>query len=240
MKYDLVIPCAQKDYVKLSYCIDACKRFLNPQPENIYVVAKDLVRLPGVNFVQESLIFPFKYNDIDYRRPQWIYQQMVKLCQDFTVNDNYFCVDADVMFTKPLDLFEGDQYVFFLTVPQHHQPYFTFMEQVFGLTKQVDHSFIADFTMFNKQYCREIIPSAEGFLDQINACVSDECLVGEPEIYGNHLAKNHPGCYVTKQLKVLQDGKHLPALYDHTEIEYMLNFFGNRGEYDAIMLHSWS
>lgn len=240
MKYDLVIPCAQKDYIKLPYCIEQCRKFLNPIPDNVYVVAKDLIRLNGVNFVQENLIFPFKYNDINYRRPQWIYQQIIKLCQDFTVNDNYFCVDADVLFTKQVNLFDGQKYKFFLTVPQYHQPYFTFMEKVFGLSRQVDHTFIADFTMFNKKYCREIIPDVLTFLNTLNNYISDDCLLGEPEVYGNYLAKNYPDTYVMEQLKVLQDGKHLPALYSRVEIEFMLNVFGQVYDYDAIMLHSWS
>jgi hypothetical protein len=236
MKYDLIIPVAQKDYVKIPFCIERCKKFLNPQPENIYVVAKNLIKIEGVTFIQEESVFPFGPKDIKYRRPHWIYQQVIKLCQNFTKNDYYMCVDSDLFFNKPIDVFVDDKPVYYHTIAQHHEPYFNFMRLVFDLDKQVDHTFIADFTMFNKAVCKEIIPDVYKFLLTLNEVLHDGCLIGEPEIYGNYLAKKYPGSYKTGNLKVYMEGKFMPELYTSEEIRSKLD----GREEDLVILHSWT
>lgn len=238
MKYDLIIPCAEKDYVKLPICIEKCMENLRPAPENVYIICKFPLRLAGTEVIVEDSVFEFGAADIKYKRPHWIYQQIIKLCQDFTVNDYYFCVDADIFFLKPLELFKKDKPVFHLTLPQHHEPYFNFMKEVFDLEKQVDHSFIADFTMFNKKICREFIPDARWFLEVINQCVSDDCLVGEPEIYGNYLAKHYPGSYHINKLNALMSGRYMPCFYRSEEIRDKIDTAPE--DVDLIALHSWT
>lgn len=236
MRYDLVIPVAQKDYVKLPICIERCKQYLNPKPDNIYVVAKNVIKIRGVTFIQEESIFKFGPKDIKYRRPNWIYQQIVKLCQNFTKNSYYMCCDSDLFFNKPVDVFDGVKPVYYRTIDQHHEPYFNFMKKVFNLEKQVDHTFIADFTMFNKAVCKEIIPDPYRFLQICNENLSDDCLVGEPEIYGNYLAKKYPTSYIVKKLSVHMEGRFLPDLYTSEDIRSKLD----GREEDLVILHSWT
>lgn len=236
MKYDLIIPVAQKDYVKLPICIERCRQYLNPQPENIYVVAKNVIKLEGTQFVQEESVFKFGPRDIRYRRPNWIYQQVVKLCQNFTKNSYYMCCDADLFFNKPIDMFVADKPVYYRTIDQHHQPYFNFMKTVFDLEKQVDHTFIADFTIFNKAVCREIIPNPYSFLTILNEVLSEDCLIGEPEIYGNWIAKRYPNSFLVERASVHMEGKFLPELYTTDEIRDKIS---GRDE-DIIILHSWT
>ena len=40
-KYDLVILAHPKDYVKISFCLQACLKHLEPKPEEIYLVTPD-------------------------------------------------------------------------------------------------------------------------------------------------------------------------------------------------------
>ena len=76
--YDLVIMCHPKDELKLQYSLESCIKFLNPQPENIYVVSPTkLCEPPVINILDEDAI-AIKKEDIKFKRNNWIYQQFVK------------------------------------------------------------------------------------------------------------------------------------------------------------------
>jgi len=70
--YDVVIPVAKKDYVKLPYIINSFK-YLKPQPEGIYIISQDnTVKKIKSNydikyFIDEDIL-PLEYRDsIKYR-----------------------------------------------------------------------------------------------------------------------------------------------------------------------------
>lgn len=236
MKYDLVVPTATKDYLKILHSVPRMQQFLNPAPENIYIVAKHKINIG--TFIHEDEILPIKVSDIKYRRAPWIYQQVIKLCQDFTENDNYLCMDSDIFLNKSVSVFLEDKPVFFRTRPQCHQPYFTFMKKVFNLERVWPETFIADITFFKKSVCREIIPNIQDFVHKLNEVISDDCLLGEPEVYGNYIQKYYPGTYGFSDLKMLSIGRYLPDQWEQSDIEFELD---NLTEYfDALAMHSWT
>ena len=102
MNYDLVVLCHPKDYVKLEFCISSCLRFSNPKPDGIYIVSPDEIRSEDIIHIHDDDAINIKKEDIKYRRPNWIYQQLIKLCQDFTKNDHYLCVDSDLVFNRTI------------------------------------------------------------------------------------------------------------------------------------------
>ena len=259
--YDVLIPCAPKDYAKLPYCIKSLENLI-PAPQNIFVISKDQVRIKSnicfVEWIDEYEALPILISDINYRRPNWIYQQILKMTQEWTVNDFYLCVDSDLIINRPLELFEPpDQ--FGVNIPrflissqkQNHRPYFDFMEKVFNLTKQVDHSFISDITMFHKEILKRIIPEgltsrSEWLLAACNEYLSDDCLIGEPEIYGNWIYKNFREAYTTYPIQVAMYGKYLrnryisgPDLYTNKEIEAIIEKEKNSSN-DIVAVHSWT
>ena len=256
--YDVVIPCAPKDYVKLPYCIKSLENLI-PAPQNIYVVSQDEIKIKSnvciVRWSPDLWAMPSVIvSDINYRRPNWIYQQILKMTQDFTENDFYLCVDSDLIINRPLELFEPpDQ--FGVNIPrflissqkQNHKPYFNFMEKVFNLTKQVDYSFISDITMFHKEILKRIIPNGpESLLVACNTYLTDDCLIGEPEIYGNWIYKNFREAYTTHPIQVKMYGKYVynpyksgPDLYTNAEIEEIINKEKNNNV-DIISIHSWT
>lgn len=238
--YDVVIPCAKKDYVKIKYCVESLK-FLDPQPSSIFIVSESKINIKNTTWIDEKEAIQISINDISYRRPNWIYQQIIKLCQDFTL-DNYFCIDSDLVFKKPLKLYNeetGDPYFFISNHKQNHKPYFNFMKKVFDLEKQVDYSFISDITMFNRFYLREIIPSDNWLLEKCNEYLSEDCLIGEPEIYGNYLAKYYPFSFDLKDINVSMYGKYMPELYSDAEINSIINY-EKKIDSDLIAMHSWT
>lgn len=240
LNYDVVIPCAQKDYIKIPYCIDSLVN-LSPTPSGIYVVSKDKVRLSGVTWIDEKTAIPINSSDINYRRPNWIYQQILKMTQDFTIN-NYLCIDSDLIINKELKIFDkqGRPNYFISSQKQNHKPYFNFMDKVWNLKKLVDFSFISDITFFNKSILKEFIPSSEWLLEKCNKFLSEDCLIGEPEIYGNYITGTYGrNSYNTVDIKVAMYGKYMPDLYDSVEIEKIIDKEKNTSN-NIIAMHSWT
>ncbi len=238
--YDVVIPCAKKDYCKIKYCVDSLK-FLNPAPTTVFIVSPTKINIPNTTWIDEKNAINISVEDINYRRPNWIYQQILKLCQNFTL-DNYLCIDSDLVFKRKIDLFHeetGNPYFLISNHKQNHQPYFDFMKKVFGLEKYVDYSFISDITMFNRFYLKEFIKDESWLLEMCNMHLSEDCLIGEPEIYGNYLAKYYPFSFHTKDIKVSMYGKYMPELYSDPEINAIINY-EKKIDSDIISMHSWT
>ena len=246
MNYDVVIPCAPKDYLKVQYCVHSLVN-LKPMPFHIYIVSKDRLNIPGTRWINEKEAIPIRLEDIQYRRPNWIYQQILKMTQDFTESDEYLCVDSDIIINKPLDIYTPNRLkhgnynpnYFISNHWQHHKPYFDFMKIVWNLDKQVNFSFIADLTYFKKSILKELIPSSEWLLEECNKYLSDDCLIGEPEIYGNWLALHYPWWYNTVDIRVAMYGKYMPDLWTKAEIESTLAKEKNNNV-DIVSLHSWT
>jgi hypothetical protein len=107
--FDLFIPVAPKDEIKLSYVIEYANKHLKHKkifvcsPHNItnkitdsnitYINDKDVLDVPDRSFISF--------------RPNWIYQQFLKLFFNQSESEYYFALDADTIITKTLPLFEN-------------------------------------------------------------------------------------------------------------------------------------
>ena len=183
MNYDLIIPCHPKDYFKLKYCISSCVQFLNPKPQNIYIVS-------------------------------------------------------------PNELFDEDKPKFFISDrEQCHQPYFNFMKISHDLDRQVDHTFINDFMMFNKSVCHEIIGNDLSILAPLlafcNKNLSDDCLLSEFELYGNYVSKHHPDLYTKQNTKTKMFGRHENQPWHEDEIDQYVQHMKDT-DYDLFTMHTWT
>ena len=246
MKYDLVIPCHEKDFVKLKYCIQSCILFLNPEPEKIYVVSQRPFahNIENIVHVYDHHAIRTDINSINYHRKNWIYQQFIKLGQDFTDNDMYMCVDSDLFFNRPMNLFDEEKPKFFISDrEQHHQPYFNFMKKSHDLDKQVDHTFINDFMMFDRNICHEIIDNNFGNLAPLlsfcNRNLSDDCLLSEFELYGNFVTKHHPDRYSKQNTKTKMFGRYVNQPWAEQEISNCVSQMKDQ-DYDLFTIHSWT
>jgi len=240
MNYDLVVLCHPKDYVKLGFCINSCLEFFNPKPEGIYIVSPDRVESDSLIHVHDDEAIAIKKGDINYRRPNWIYQQFIKLCQDFTKNDHYLCVDSDLIFNRAINLFDEEKPKFFISDrDQKHDPYFHFMEKAYGLSRQVDFTFINDFMMLDKTICRKIVPDVNEFLDFCNDNVSDDCLLSEFELYGNYVTKHHPHVYNIQKTKTQLNGKMANRPWSKEEINNLVKINSEK-DIDLFTIHSWT
>jgi hypothetical protein len=248
MNYDLIIPCHPKDYFKLKYCISSCVEFLNPKPQNIYIVSPNEFSFTSpsipIHSIQDEFAIRTDINDINFQRKNWIYQQFIKLGQDFTKNDMYLCVDSDLFFNKPIELFDEDKPKFFISDrEQHHQPYFNFMKISHDLDRQVDHTFINDFMMFDRSVCHEIIGNDLSNLSPLlgfcNKNLSDDCLLSEFELYGNYVSKHYPDLYAKQNTKTKMFGRHVNQPWNESEIDQYVKYMKDT-DYDLFTMHTWT
>jgi hypothetical protein len=168
MDYEVVIPAAAKDYVKLPFLIESLG-YLNPKPQCVRIIcplSQQPPRLPypmkdkdngvfnrfSVNVHDELNILPglSPHAAVNFRRPPWIYQQFIKLFQDITDTRHYLVIDADLVINHHLDLLTGDKPKFFLGIDQNHEPYFRYSQDLFGFGREYNHSFISEIMMFDK------------------------------------------------------------------------------------------
>ena len=206
MIYDAIILSHPKDYNKISFCLDSLRN-LDPSPLHTYLVTPDAVSIDGLISISDKEAINVDIEQIHYKRPNWIYQQLIKLYQDFTANNIYMCIDSDVIFNRPIH-FTGKTF-FISDRAQHHEPYFNFMKSYFGITEWANHTFINDFMIFDKQLCRIMLPEINRFVEHLNTYLSDDrYLFSEFETYGNFVAHNFSGMYTFRLTKTKTLGKY--------------------------------
>jgi hypothetical protein len=240
MNYDLIIPCHPKDYVKLQYCLGACIKHLNPTPQNVYLITPDGLSAKNITGIKDDEAIGIQMSQINYRRPNWIFQMFVNLFQDFTENDLYMTVDSDVIFNREQKLFKDGKPIFFISDrDQHHIPYFDFMDKWSGLERQTDYTFINDYMMMDKRVCREMLPDINALLDFCNQNLSEDCLLADYEIYGNFVTWAYPEMYETSHTKTQMHGKYVHEPWTEAEIESAINHYSGK-DLDLFTIHSWT
>jgi hypothetical protein len=239
MKYDVTIKAHQKDYHKLEIVVDSLK-YLNPEPENIYILTQDgfypknTIFDDKIVFIKDDQVTPYIDRSKLTHRPNWNWINLVSILQDFTENDLYLDVQSDNFFTKPIDLFDeqGRPKIFQSTVnPGNnigHRPYFEFSEKVFDLDKVSDgYSYIIEFLMYDKKLLRQLFKkydSVDDMLEIIYQNVNDNSYPADQEIFGNLVEKHFPEkyCFVPNTpvyLSGVGDGMNVTQDYLRSYIE---------------------
>lgn len=235
MQYDLIIPLHEKDISKLTYCNQSIEEHFTIQPENKYVVCNVPIRYKDYIWIHDNDAIPINKHTINFNRQNWIYQQIIKLCQDFTKNSTYLVTDADVIFNRKLDI----KNAFYISDNnQAHQPYFEFLKH-FNIYKQTDYTFINDFMLFEKEICREITDNVKKFFNKLNPILSKDCYLSEYEMYGNYMLQNYPNKYEIIFQKSQCNGKFYPDVWQDFEIETLIQNNKNK-DIDLFTIHSWT
>jgi hypothetical protein len=150
------------------------------------------------------------------------------------------CIDSDLIFNRPIDVFAGGKPNFFISDrDQHHIPYFSLMEIYFGFSRQVNHTYINDFMLFDKNVCREMLPDLKTFVNDLNEIlVNEEYLFSEFETYGNYVAKTHPQMYNHTHTKTKTHGQY--KQWSHEEIRAVINMYEGATDVDLFTIHTWT
>jgi len=246
--YDILIPVAEKDFVKLRFVWESIINNLSGF-DKIYCISNIKMpislRLPSVEYYTDADIIDFDYmrftGNIKGHEGAYM-QQYIKLFQKIT-SDDYLEVDADVFFNRKVDIIENGKPTFLFGRDQHHLPYFDFMEKIFDLGRIYPHSFINDTMYFKRSIINHFLSlfelDARGFFEimlseanRYNQCSG----CSEFELYGNYVTKYFKDSYNYRYLKTYLGGKY--GYWNEDEIRQYINYFKGQ-DYDLISMHSW-
>ena len=90
-------------------------------------------------------------------RPNWTYQQFLKLFFRHSESEYYFALDSDTIVIKDLPLFENEHPIWYYGWRQNHFPYFLFNKNFFNLNKSLSHTGIGDLGLFNKNIIQSFL-----------------------------------------------------------------------------------
>lgn len=161
MKYDVVIPCGTRDVHRVSLCVESIK-FLNPQPERIYIVTPNRDDASGlksdipIQVVTDDEVFRFNRKG---PTPNWIFQQFIKLFQGVTKNDLYLAVDSDLVFVKPFDVFgyNGKKIFWRYSFANEPDSVYKLIKEAIGVDKVLPYHMMCHFMMFDRKLCGELL-----------------------------------------------------------------------------------
>jgi hypothetical protein len=245
-KFDIFIPSLPKDHIKLPYVIDACLEYTTV--DNIYVCCPDIpnplpVNHSKVHWITDDEVFEYPKEKITFR-PNWTYQQFLKMFQTISKNDWFLTIDSDAILLKEMPMFDGNFPIWKYGLDQNESQYFNFMRNIFNLEKNVDHTCIGDMGFFNKKIVQSFLDytnckNAGELLDKFSFKLNPTFHFSEFEVYGNFVKKYYD-IYKFEKLNLKHAGKHLDMgeyNWDVDEIEKEID--DSRGLYDSLHIHSW-
>jgi hypothetical protein len=241
--YDVFIPCAKKDYNKLKFLIKSLDNLIDFNGDVYICMETD----EKINIESDRKIFFYTdkqvldLKDIVFKhRHGWVYQQLLKLCQNITKNDNFLVIDSDIYINQPITIIENDRVNFFISERpvNTHVPYFYFMEK-YGVKRGFKLSFINDFMLFNKTKIENMFSLVGGkneFIEFVYENVSSECYPSEYELYGNFIFNNSGDYLNILTINKICNGKD--ALWSDDELVEYINKNKNNGS-QVLEYHTW-
>lgn len=246
--YDVFIPCIAKDVHKLPYVVGQVKRYLTP--ENIYISMPqgqkpDIDLGDSVIWVedQEILENPEELKSKITFRPNWIFQQFLKMFQNVTKNDYFLTIDADTIICRKLEMFNlNDKPCWYYGWDQWHRPYFDFMSGKFNMTRKLDHTAIGDIGLFNKKLVNRFLnengySSGREMLEKLGGTMTPFFHFSEFETYGNYVVNEY--MYFKLNQKTLGKWLDTPGVENWTVEEISAMLMEYDGKIDTLQLHSW-
>ena len=242
---DAFIPAHPKDYIKLPYVVEALWRHTHVL--DIHIVTPDPDALPhngleSVHIHADSDVIDFDKNCIPYR-PNWVYQQFLKLFQDVTDSDWFLGMDADFFFNCDVDMFDGDHPIMILIRDQLLTEYFEFNQAMIGIGKVYPNSFLSDCTLYNKKLIAEMLATNSytslSFMEKASGIITNSCFIGDAELYGSWVYANYPDLYRFRKLSNSMNGKYSSGQYTASEIEELLAIHRGNPDTQTISVHSW-
>jgi hypothetical protein len=245
--YDLFIPVAPKDEIKLPFVVEYANKHL--KHNKIFICSPHKI----TNTIKDSNIFYINDKDvIDTEdksfisfRPNWTYQQFLKLFFNFSESEYYFALDSDTIIIKDLPLFENHHPIWYYGWEQNHFPYFLFNKKFFNLDKSLNHTGIGDLGLFNKNITQTFLnyvgcDSAKQLLKKVGSQMNVVFHFSEYETYANFCNSHYPDLYKFKHLTQENKGRDLNRGENWTENDIKDTIENHKNSSKSILsLHSW-
>jgi len=243
---DMVIPVAPKDLSKLPYVIESVRKYVDVCKIYIITPNPDAIKQQWSNMVvhSDAEVLPYDRYEIQYR-PNWVFQQMLKVFQNVTYNDWFLVMDADIIVNQCLPLWtDARKPILYLGRDQAHGPYFGFNEQVLGFGKVYPWSFLSEFTLYSKSLVREMLQfcglTLDEFWEKLVHITTAVCCPADSELYGSYIVHEHPGLYDVQHLVSVLGGRYNSHIWLDDEIKKEIQGSQSRNpKAHLISLHSW-
>lgn len=245
--FETVIPCAPVDLNKLPFVIRAL--MTNTDTSRVHVITPDVSKVPPLGGMTGYVSL---HNDCDVLnvnlsifkyRPKWVYQQFLKLFQTVTSTDWYLVIDADLLFNRPVSLFENGKPQFLLGHDQYHEPYFEFNKKMIGIGRVYNYSFLSECTLYDRYQINNMLEdngykSRMHFVLEASKVIDGGCYPAESELYGSYIYATQPDLYGYKRLKAALGGKYGHAMWFDDEIRARIDEIRPQ-DVDIFTIHSW-
>jgi hypothetical protein len=241
--FDVLIVCHEKDILKLPKVIQSIKTYVDGF-DKIHIITNNYFKLDDerVIFHNEKDILNVEFDKLKYR-PNWIYQQLLKLLQGVT-KDWYFVIDADTVITRKFTPIANGNAKFYINKnEQNYKPYFTFAKKL-NVKKVFNKTFISEIMMFNRHYIKELfsmnnLNTKEDILEFMYKNINENSHLSEYELYGNFIHQHHPDEYEIKEISSWGFGKGNwdPTFWNDERIKVMVEVYGR--DYDLMSFHTY-
>lgn len=245
--YDIFIPVAPKDEIKLQYVIEGAIQ--NSSAKNIYICSphdiKNKIHTDIVSYINDKDVLNIPDKSFISFRPNWTYQQFLKLFFKAGQSNYFFALDSDTILLKKIELFEDGHPIWYYGAPQNHIPYFIFNKKAFNVYKTLPHTGIGDSGLFNKQIINDIlhytgVTSPEELLHLVGNALNPFFHFSEYEFYSNFVNTYFPNLYHFKQYQQSTHGRNLDAgeNWSVQDIEKIIKQAKIKDQ-SILTLHSW-
>lgn len=197
--------------------------------ENLFY---DRLKFLNVNIIPETELVP--ENEIKQIKNKlgvmkirfgWYLQQFLKWEYRRICNSNEYLIwDADTVLVRKSDFF-CDKVSNFNMANEYHKPYFNTTERAFGLSRQVEQSFISQYMLIKVEILNELIETCKtntsqpwflSLLEHIGK--TDPSEFSEYETYGNYVLRHNPSYKINfKKDKWFRYGSDIFTLGENTE-----------------------
>jgi len=246
-EYDVFIPVAPKDEIKLPFVIEHANKHL--KHKKIYVCSPHYITNKitdnNIEYINDNDVLNVPDKSFITFRPNWTYQQFLKLFFQLSSSEYYFALDADTILIKDLPLFENNHPIWYYGWKQNHFPYFLFNKKFFNLDKSLDHTGIGDLGLFNKKITQTFLKytgcnTAKDLLYKIGNKTNSVFHFSEYETYANFANTYYPELYVFKHIKQENKGRDLNQGQDWSIQDIKQTIEQNKNSNKSILsLHSW-
>jgi len=256
--YDVVI-CVGPQHIEIAkVVINQVKHFF--QAQAIYVITNQahfgnfqtLSQTIDLIFIDENELFDqFNFQSVasflkqkinNEDRAGWYFQQFLKLEISKIIQSDYYLIwDADTVPLKPIHFFDQENRVLIHRSEENHSPYFETLQNILGITKTVNYSFISEHFMVETAYMNMLLEELSKnasdkpwpYFILENITKKDLSLSGfsEYETYGNFLNTKSPERFrlrnIPKELLYTsRDGSMILGTLPNTKELYFLEVLG--------------
>lgn len=230
--YDVVMVIKATDWPTAKLNLKYIRENLNPK--RIVVISSSkireyLTREDNVVYINEDRLYPglsfagvrqvFQNMGLANAPVGWFLQQFLKFAYAYVCEDEYYLTwDADTLPLRKINMFDDEGRPCFDMKPEYIEPYFNTINNLFGMQKVEEESFIAEHMLFDKKIVQELISSIENNTDLQGKVFYEKIICStdfskqftsfsEFETYGTYCEYFYPDKYTKRHINTFRSGK---------------------------------